>query len=276
MKILVVGAGGFIGSHLCRALAEAGHEAVRAGLRPVTDWERPEAWRPLLAGVQGVVYAAGCLRDQAGGVADLLDLLHHRAPVALAEACEAAGQTADVKRLVHVSALCGGVSAYARSKHAGEIALAGRACIVRPSLVVGVGGVSSRMLDRLARLPWLPLPAEVARCRVQPIRVEDLAAGIVAALASPQPPSSWTAVGPDAATVAEWIARRRAALGRGPARHIELPQALTRASARLGDLVALGPWCSTALELLAHDSAEPHAPSPLSRPLRNAMDGAWV
>jgi len=272
MKILVIGAGGFIGSHLCRALAEAGHEAVRAGLRPVTDWERPEAWQPLLAGMQGVVYAAGCLRDQAGGVSDLLDLLHHRAPVALAEACEAIGIT----RLVHVSALCGGVSAYARSKHAGEVALAGRACIVRPSLVVGVGGVSSRMLDLLARLPWLPLPAQVARCRVQPIRVEDLAAGIVAALASPQPTASWTAVGPEAATVAEWIARRRKARGSGPARQIELPQALTRLSARLGDLVALGPWCSTALELLAHDSAEAQAGSPLGRPLHDAMEGAWA
>jgi len=272
MKILVIGAGGFIGSHLCHALAEAGHEAVRASLRSLSDWERPEAWQPLLADVQGVVYAAGCLRDQAGGVSDLLDLLHHRAPVALAEACEANG----IKRFVHVSALCGGVSAYARSKHAGEVALAGRACIVRPSLVVGVGGVSSRMLDLLARLPWLPLPAEVARCRVQPIRVEDLAAGIVAALASPQPTPSWTAVGPEAATVAEWIARRRLARGSGPARHIELPHALTRLSARLGDLVALGPWCSTALELLAHDSAEPHAPSPLGRPLRDAMEGAWA
>lgn len=272
MKILVIGAGGFIGGHLCQALADAGHEAVRARLRPIADWDRPEAWRPLLAGVQGVVYAAGCLRDQAGGVAGLLDLLHHRAPVAVADACDAAGIT----RLVHVSALCGGVSGYARSKHAGEVALAGRACIVRPSLVVGVGGVSSRMLDLLARLPWLPLPAEVARCRVQPIRVEDLAAGLVAALASPQPLASWTAVGPEAATVAEWIARRRAARSSSPARHIELPQALTRASARLGDVIALGPWCSTALELLAHDSAEPQTQSPLGRPLRAAMEGAWA
>lgn len=272
MKILVVGAGGFIGSHLCAALAASGHEAVRADLRPVSAWAQPSAWAPLLAGIDGVAYAAGCLRDQAGGVNDLLDLLHHRAPVALADACEAAG----IECFVHVSALCGGVSAYARSKHAGEVALAGRACIVRPSLVVGAGGVSSRMLDLLSRLPWLPLPAEVARCRVQPIRVEDLAAGIGVALASPQRPASWTAVGPEAATVAEWIARRRAARGHGPARQFPLPQALTRASARVGDMIALGPWCSTALELLAHDSAEPAAASPLGRPLRDAMEGAWT
>jgi len=272
MKILVIGAGGFIGRHVCDALATAGHEAANGRLRPVTDWERPEAWQPLLADVQGVVYAAGCLRDQRDGMADLLDLLHHRAPVALADACEAAS----MRRFVHVSALCGGVSAYARSKHAGEIALAGRACIVRPSLVVGMGGVSSRMLDLLARLPWLPLPAEVARCRVQPIRVEDLAVGIVAALTSPQPPASWTAVGPEAAPVAEWIARRRAARGLTPARQLELPQTLTRLSARLGDVVPLGPWCSTALELLAHDSTDPQAASPPGRPLRDAMEGAWA
>jgi uncharacterized protein YbjT (DUF2867 family) len=272
MRVLVVGAGGFIGRHLCAALAAAGHDAVRATLQPLAAWDQPEDWRPQLTGIDGVVYAAGCLRDQSGGVADLLDLLHHRAPSALGDACESAG----IRHLVHLSALCGGVSAYARSKHAGEVALAGRGCIVRPSLVVGVGGVSSRMLDLLARLPWLPLPAAVARCRVQPIRVEDLAAGIVATLNSPLPPASWVAVGPEAATVADWIARRRAARGLGPARHIELPQALTRASARLGDLIPLGPWCSTALELLAHDSAEPQAASPLGRPLRDAMEGAWA
>ncbi len=196
MNILVIGAGGFIGTHVRHALADAGHTLVRPSLPPVTTWSRPETWRPLLAGVEGVVYAAGCLRDQAGGVTDLLDLLHHRAPAALADACEA-----NCIRLVHVSALCGGISAYARSKHAGEVALAGRACIVRPSLVVGPGGVSSRLLDRLARLPWLPLPAEVARCRVQPIRVEDLAAGIVQALGS-EALITWTAVGPEAAPVA--------------------------------------------------------------------------
>lgn len=272
MKILVVGAGGFIRRQLCQTLKTAGHEAVRADLRPVAAWDQADAWRPLLDSIDGVAYTAGCLRDQAGGATDLLDLLHHRAPAALATACEAQGIT----RLVHVSALCAGVSAYARSKRAGEVALAGRACIVRPSLVIGVGGVSSRMLDLLARLPWLPLPAEVARCRVQPIRVEDLVAGIVAALASPQAPAAWTAVGPEAATVAEWIARRRSAHGHAPARQIELPDALTRASARLGDLIRLGPWCSTALELLAHDSTDTHARSPLGRPLRDAMDGAWA
>ncbi|MFG6414752.1 NAD-dependent epimerase/dehydratase family protein [Roseateles sp. DC23W] len=276
MKVLVIGAGGFIGRHLCDALIAAGHEAVRADLRPVTDWDRPAAWQPLLRGVQGVVYAAGCLRDQAGGVTDLLDLLHHRAPAALADACEKAGTTGDAKRFVHVSALCGGVSAYARSKQAGEVALAGRACIVKPSLVVGPGGTSSRLLDQLARLPWLPLPAAVARCRVQPIRVEDLAAGIVATLESTQPPSTWIAVGPEPATVADWIARRRADAGRMPARISTVPDALTRATARLGDVVALGPWCSTALELLAHDSAEPAGTSPLQRPLRSVLQGAWA
>lgn len=272
MKILVIGAGGFIGRHVCQALAAAGHEAVPATLRPVTTWDQPEAWAPLLAGMDGAVYTAGCLRDEADGVGDLLDLLHHRAPAALAGACEAAGIT----RLVHVSALCGGVSAYARSKHAGDIALAGRASIVRPSLVLGPGGVSSRMLDLLSRLPWLPLPAAVARCRVQPIRVEDLAEGIVATLMHAGPRPDWTAVGPEAGTVAEWIARRRSARGRAPARLYTLPDALSRLTARAGDHLALGPWCSTALELLAHDSTEPNAASPLPQPLRAPLAGAWT
>lgn len=272
MKILVIGAGGFIGRHVCQALAAAGHEAVAARLRPITAWEQPSAWAPLLAGLDGAVYTAGCLRDAAGGAHDLLDLLHHRAPAALADACEAAGIT----RLVHVSALCGGVSAYARSKHAGDVALAGRASIVRPSLVLGPGGVSSRMLDLLSHLPWLPLPAAVARCRVQPIRVEDLAEGIVTTLAQPGPQADWTAVGPEAGTVAAWIARRRHARGRTAARVYRLPDALSRLTARLGDRLALGPWCSTALELLAHDSTDAGAASPLPGPLRAPLAGAWT
>ncbi len=272
MKVLVVGAGGFIGRHLHTALTAAGHETVRADLTPVDAWDRPQAWDAQLSGVDGVVYAAGCLRDRAGGVGGLLDLLHHRAPAALATACEARG----IARLVHISALCGGVSAYARSKQAGDIALAGRARIVRPSLVIGLGGTSSRMLDRLARLPWLPLPAAVARCRVQPIRVEDLADGIAAALTAPTWPTTWDAVGDEDGTVAGWIARRRAHLGRAAARAMTLPAALTRASARLGDLVPLGPWCSTALDLLAHDSHAPGSDSPLARPLRPVLSGDWA
>ena len=272
MKVLVVGAGGFIGRQVCAALAAAGHQAVAAALRPLSDWERPAAWVPLLAGMDGVVYTAGCLRDVWGGHHDLLDLLHHRAPAALADASISQG----LRPLVHVSALCGGISGYARSKRAGEIALAGRAVIVRPSLVLGAGGVSSRLLEGLSRLPWLPLPAAVARCRVQPIRVEDLAEGIVTLLSASDASAVWDAVGPEADTVAGWIARRRAARGASPARVWALPDAPSRLSARLGDMLALGPWCSTALDLLAHDSTGAPAASPLQRPLRRALAGAWA
>lgn len=272
MRILVIGAGGFIGRQVCQALAAAGHAAVPASLRPVTGWDDPQAWALPLAGMDGAIYTAGCLRDDTGGTRDLLDLLHHRAPAALATACEAAG----IGRLVHVSALCGGPSAYARSKQAGDVALAGRARIVRPSLVLGPGGASSRMLARLSRLPWLPLPAAVARCRVQPIRVEDLADGLVQLLDAPPTHAGWTAVGPQIVTVAELIAQHRAAAGRPPARVVALPDALSRLTARLGDHLPLGPWCSTALDLLARDSTAPGAPSPLRRPLRSALSGSWT
>jgi uncharacterized protein YbjT (DUF2867 family) len=130
------------------------------------------------------------------------------------------------------------------------------------------------MLDQLSRLPWLPLPRGVARCRVQPIRVEDLAEGLVAAL--DQPAGSWTAVGPEVATVADWIARRRAAQGLTPARVVELPDVWARASARLGDLLPISPWGRTALDLLAHDSIEPAVASPLPRPLRPVLSGSWA
>ncbi len=38
MKILVAGAGGFIGGHLVKSLIEEGHDLVCADLKPIEYW----------------------------------------------------------------------------------------------------------------------------------------------------------------------------------------------------------------------------------------------
>lgn len=279
MKVLVLGAGGFVGGHVMAALRAQGHEA-RAG-RP--DWlqaHRPQAWQALIEGMDAAIYLPGTVRDRAHGRDGWFARLHHHAPLALLQA--------GVPRLVHVSALCAGTSAYARSKQAGDAALLAHAArsgqavhIVRPSLVLGAGGVSSRQLDRLARLPWLPLPHAMQDCRLQPLRVEDLAEALCGLLDAPATGQPLPAVGPAVDTLARWLARRRARRGHAPARVRTLPERLARWTAALGDHIPLTAWNRQTLDLLAHDSIEPDPeksawlPRLLGRPLQSALEGPW-
>ena len=73
MRVLLLGAQGFIGRHIDRSLSAAGHEVVRAGSgrRPVpgllqVDFARDTdvaRWLPRLQGFGAVVNAVGVLRD---------------------------------------------------------------------------------------------------------------------------------------------------------------------------------------------------------------------
>jgi uncharacterized protein YbjT (DUF2867 family) len=79
MKVLVLGAYGLIGAAIARALVEAGHEVTGLGrstlraarqfpdiawvVRDLRSMRTPADWRALLAGMDGVVNAAGVLQD---------------------------------------------------------------------------------------------------------------------------------------------------------------------------------------------------------------------
>ena len=102
--VLILGASGFIGSHLAAAFTRAGWR-VRAGARrpeqarrlaPGHDWVRVEfaeltaaaAWAPLLDGVDVVVNAVGVLQD---GPGENNAVAHVNGPAALSAAMEAQG-----------------------------------------------------------------------------------------------------------------------------------------------------------------------------------------
>lgn len=271
MKVLLCGAQGFIGRHVRRALQAAGHEVVAAGsgrralagLMRVNFSRDTEVahWLPRVRGFDAVVNAVGVLRDSR---ARPLQAVHEDAPKALFDACA----LASVRRVVQISALGieGNGTRYAQTKLAADMHLlaltdAGRldGVVLRPSIVFGREGDSSRLFMGLARSPWLLLPRPVIEACVQPVAVDDLAMAVTALLdgGGLARKGVLPCVGPAPLRLGDFIASLRTQLGHGPARVSPLPGVVTRLSARVGDALPFAPWCSETLALLAQDNAGP-------------------
>lgn len=294
MKVLLCGAQGFIGRHIALSLTTAGHQVIGAGSgrRPQpgllkvdfvqdTDVAR---WLPKVQGFDAVVNAVGVLRDTATRP---LQSVHETVPKALFDACALAG----VRRVVQISALGieGNPTRYACTKLAADqhllaLTQAGRldGIVLRPSIVFGRGGDSSRLFMALARSPWLVLPGPVIKARVQPVAVQDLADAVAALLSGEglERTGILPCVGPSSLGLAEFIASLRHQLGHRPARMRHLPAPLTRWSARVGDALPFAPWCSETLALLAQDNVGPAEtlPSLLGRPAlphQRMVEAAW-
>lgn len=250
MKVVVVGASGFIGARLCTALLERGHDVLgvarTAAPRPPHPrrlWLRCDVtrmgvadWLDALGGAAVVVNCVGILRQTRRR---RFGALHIDAARVLGAAC----LRARVRRVVQISALgadAAAETAYHRSKHAADqalLALPLDAVVVQPSLVFGAGGASATLFLRLAALPWLPLPAGGTQ-RLQPVHVDDVVDALVALVADPDDGRGGQRiafVGPTPLTWAQYLQALRAALGLPPARGLTIPAWLMTAAARAGD-----------------------------------------
>jgi len=200
MKVLVAGGTGFIGSHLCRALAEAGHEVTALSRSPaqtpegvesaVGDVTAPNSIASAVDGQDAVVnlVALSPLFEPKGG-----NVMHDRIHRAGTENLVRAAESADVDRFVQLSALGAdpnGDTAYIRAKGAAERIVEESDLdwtVFRPSVVFGEGGEFVPFTKRLKKLfaplvPLYPLPGG-GKTRFQPIHVDDLVSMIVESLA---------------------------------------------------------------------------------------------
>ena len=163
MKILITGAYGFVGTNLCKYLAEKGHEchaiditdAKRDGVPYVSFFTWDELDK--LPVVDAVVHLAGKAHDlqKVASEQSYFDI-----NVGLTEKIFAAAKTT---RFIYFSSSKADANgnAYGRSKLAAEQFLNGRAIVLRPAMIHGPGNKGNlNLLWGIARrgLPW-PLAA---------------------------------------------------------------------------------------------------------------------
>ncbi|MCK5361114.1 MAG: NAD-dependent epimerase/dehydratase family protein, partial [Gammaproteobacteria bacterium] len=212
-KVLVTGAGGFIGFSLCRYLVAQGCEVLAvlrdvrqlhdlgSRLTPVIidDLCKVHNWTEMLAGVDAVVHLAGYVHERAGNLSEQASLQCTRLNVDVTRRLASAAANAGIKRFVYVSSVkVHGESSdqnksvtefidlfpeggYAKSKLAAESLLRDiesssemEVVIVRPPLVYGPG-VKANFL-RLMKLveKGIPLPLAAVDNRRSFIYLENL------------------------------------------------------------------------------------------------------
>ena len=297
MRILVLGAYGLIGSHVCARLLAEGHAVVGTGRDiaaarrrfPTLDWRAADLrtatvadWGAMLEGVEAVVNCAGALQDSPR---DDLQAVHVEGVARLIKACAQAG----VKRFVQVSAAGvepGRATAFNATKQAAETLLEASGLdwtILRPGLVLAPAAYGGTALLRgLAAFP-LVRPVAYADSRVQVVSVDDVALAVQRAIA-PDAPSriSVDLVHDEALTLDALTAALRGWLGLTPAPVVVMPGPLARATATTADALAWLGWRSpmrtASLEQLrmgvSGDAAQAKALLGLQpRSLRAMLDG---
>lgn len=240
MKVGLIGAHGFIGSHVARRFIQAGHEVTGFGrdldlgrrLVPAVAWQYcdlntdtdPQTWAERLNGCDVLVNCAGVLQKTSR---DDPAAIHGAATCALFDGALKAG----VGRIIHISALGADDDVdtdYSRSKRVADTYLAGLDAnwvILKPSLVVArecYGGTA--MVRMLAGLPGLVAIPEQANIVFQPVAMDDLTDGILR-LTDANAPSHLTlaVTGPVVQDLTDIVQTIRVWLGFGPARILLVP-----------------------------------------------------
>lgn len=258
--VLIVGAYGLIGFGVAQRIEQDGHTIIGLGrdidagkrVLPDIDWLSADlrsltdvlAWQPFLKGVDAVVNCSGALQD---GPKDDLELVHHSAVAALAQACA----SADVK-LVQISAAGADENAttlFLASKARGDTAIqnaGGNYHIFRPGLVLArhsYGGTT--MLRMLAAIPVVQ-PIAMPDAKVQIVALDSVAEAVSAALAG-KIPNGFVGdlVENETHSLREVVASMRKWLGFAAARcEVPVPEIAMRAMSKIADGLGMLGWRS--------------------------------
>jgi uncharacterized protein YbjT (DUF2867 family) len=197
MRILVVGASGYVGGRLVPLLQERGHDLVLLGRDPqplaarfpdarvvAADLLHPDSLGPALEGVEVAYYLAHAMGSGEKGFAER--------DRSAAQAFAAAAAAAGVSRIIYLGGLgddAANLSKHLRSRHETGAMLASAGVPVtefRAAIIIGSGSASFEILRTLTeRLPIMITPRWVST-RCQPIGIGDVLAYLVGALDHPE------------------------------------------------------------------------------------------
>jgi NADH dehydrogenase len=259
MRIVLLGATGFVGHHLLPVLSAAGHQCIvlsryRIGCREIdlvpgvelrqADVHNVDVLKSQLASADAVINMVGILNESGRGGSGFRKV-HVELVEKLIEACRHAG----VSRLVHVSALNAGKgdSHYLQSKGQAENLIRNaqdlESTIIQPSVIFGDGdSFFNRFATLLKFAPVLPLACPDAR--MQPVWAGDVAAAMTAALNDPgSVGATLVMVGPEDYSLKELVERTAAFAGL-KRRVVGLPDMLSRLQGRLMDFIPGKPFSS--------------------------------
>ena len=268
--VFVTGATGFVGHALLQRLCAAGHvvrclvrrgsEGRLRGLGAIARIEGDVLTRRGLeedmAGCDAVIHLVGIIREhRAANVT--FERVHVEGTQNVLEAAKAAG----VQRYLHMSALGtrpGAASRYHRTKWAAEEAVRASGLgwtIFRPSIIYGRGdGFVTLLASMVRRLPIVPVIGS-GRQRLQPIGVEQVAAGFAEALERPATiKQTYEVGGPEAVTMLELLDLIGRALGRRRVRKVHVPLRAMTPVARLLHPLPGFPVTPDQLLMLGEDS----------------------
>ncbi|MGH7036788.1 MAG: complex I NDUFA9 subunit family protein [Stellaceae bacterium] len=272
--VTVFGGTGFLGRCIVRHLREAGF-AVRVAAR-----------RPPRGGTGGTTPGIAFLRADVSDGASVAAALNgawaavnavslyvergvHTFRSIHVEAAERVAATvarAGVKRLAHLSGIGANAhssSPYIRSRGEGEAAVRQAfpsAILIRPAVMFGPGDALVTPLSNMLRhMPAFPLFGR-GETRLQPVYVEDVAAGIVCALQAPAPEPVQEFAGPHIYSYAELLRAIAAGIGGKPVL-FPVPFALWRALAFAAEFSPAPPVTRNQIELMRIDNiAAPDVP----------------
>ncbi len=269
--ILVTGSTGFVGSHLVRGLAQAGHR-VRALARDperasgikgegvetvIGDVGDIESLRRAVDGCDAVIHLVGIIQPGPGYTFQSVHVEGTRNVIT-------AAKEARVGHFIYQSALGtreGARSEYHRTKLAAEgltRASGLNYTITRPSIIYGEGdGFTTRMTGIIRRAPIVPVIGRGLGL-LQPVYIADLVEAFLRILHNPAYMGKTLAiVGPERLSFNEVIARLEDALGvRRPLVHAPV-WAVRPVVAVLERLMARPPVTNDQITMLEEDNAAP-------------------
>lgn len=258
-NVLVLGAYGFIGASVTRALRDDGHivtgmvrnmatgntvlpegNLIRGDLRDMQD---VADWSDALFDIDVVINCAGALQD---GRDDDLEAVHHTAIAALAKACVVRGTA-----IVQISAIGvepGASTAFMRTKAAGDTALRDSGAplwIFKPGLVIGKNGYGGTALLRMLAAVPLVQPVAYPDAPVQSVGMQDLCRAVVDAVQNRLPQGSYDLVEDTPRPLIEVLSTTRRWLGFPTALlTIRMPNFVINGVAAIADLLGRLGWRS--------------------------------